>query len=271
MSVGNIIGCSTIHHSGESDGIVYTRSLDTTREKLTLNLEPLLGEEGTKIEFIQIPAGEFIMGSGPGEAGRFTEEGPVHKVKISKPFYIGVCEVTQKQYTTVMGINPSKFAGSNNPVEAVNWNDAMKFCRKTSTITKKIITLPTEAQWEYACRAGTVTAYCFGDDSSLLGDYAWYNDNSGFETHPVGRKRPNSFGLYDMHGNVWEWCRDRYDKNYYSRNIKTDPENTQSGSEHVLRGGSWNNYPWFCRSANRSRSYPVSTSGSIGFRVVIVP
>jgi formylglycine-generating enzyme required for sulfatase activity len=255
--------------AGESDGIVSTYSLDMTQETLTLNLEPLLGEKGTKMKFVLIPAGEFIMGSGSGEAGRQTDEGPVHKVKISKPFYMGVYEVTQKQYVAIMGDNPSQFAGSNNPVEQVIWNDAIKFCKKMSTITKNIITLPTEAQWEYACRAGISTAYCFGDESSLLSDYAWYKDNSRGKTHPVGQKKPNAFGLYDMHGNVWEWCQDWYDKNYYKKCSYLDPENTQNASYRILRGGSWFSVAYGCRSAIRDGAYPDGWIDIGGFRVVL--
>ena len=255
--------------AGESDGAVPKFSVGFDGDRLSLNLEPLLGEKGTKMEFVQIPDGEFIMGSESGEAGRYTHEGPVHKVKISKPFCIGVSEVTQKQYVAIMGDNPSSFAISNNPVETINWSDANKFCKKMSTITKNIVTLPTEAQWEYACRAGSSTVYCFGDDSSLLSDYAWYNDNSGEKTHSVGQKKPNALGLYDMHGNVWEWCQDWYDSDYYKNSTSVDPKGRSTGSTRILRGGGWMSGPRDCRSAYRLGSDPDYRWYGIGFRVVL--
>ena len=217
------------------------------------------------MKLVYIPAGEFMMGSNTGGS----DEKPAHKVKLSKGFYMGVYEVTQSQYRAVMGKSPSKFKGDNNPVEQVSWDDATEFCRKLSQKEGETYTLPTEAQWEYACRSGSSSVYSFGNSESSLGDYGWYSSNSGSKTHPVGTKKPNDFGLYDMHGNVWEWCRDWYAKDYYSKGSAVDPKNTQSSSVRVIRGGGWGNLANRCRSAGRRRDGPGSRSSGIGFRVVL--
>lgn len=223
------------------------------------------------MKLVYIPAGDFMMGRPSTEKGE-NDECPRHSVKISQGFYMGQTEVTQVQYREIMGTNPSKFKGDNNPVELVSWHGATEFCRKLTQKESKTYRLPTEAQWEYACRAGSTTAFSFGNSQSSLGDYAWYKSNSGSKTYPVGQKRPNAFGLYDMHGNVNEWCRDYYYRNYYSYNSKkigTDPENTRSTGDRVCRGGSWSSFPWFCRSAYRAGSnFNQSITG--GFRVVLV-
>ena len=173
-------------------------------------------------------------------------------------FSIGVHEVTQSQYEAVMGNNPSSIKGKNNPVENVFWGDAVAFCAKLSALPAEVAAghvyrLPTEAEWEYACRAGTTTAYSFGEDAKDLGKYAWFGDNSREITHPVGEKLPNGWGLYDMHGNVWEWCSDWYGSKSEAR---------------VLRGGSWGIISWFARSAYRSWDSPDDRYGNYGFRVV---
>jgi len=163
-----------------------------------------------------------------------------------KSFRIGKYPVTQIQYQAVMGVNPSYFQGNpQNPVENVSYDDAEAFCHKLSKATGKTYRLPTEAEWEYACRAGATTRYYFGDDASQLGDYAWYFDNSQGTTHPVGLKLPNAFGLYDMHGNVWEWC-----------------------EKGFMRGGSWGNYPAYCHSALRGNVNRRDSLNTLGFRVV---
>ena len=172
-----------------------------------------------------------------------------------------------------MGTSPSHFKGAKNPVEQVNSNDVMAFCKKLSLKTGKNFTLPSEAQWEYACRAGSTGRFCFGDSDSGLGDYAWYSVNSGRQTHPVGQKKPNEWGLYDMHGNVWEWCLDRYDDRFYEKQVarERNPVNSNQGDYRVLRGGSWTTNPSYCRSANRHGVEPWSRGyryGGGGFRVV---
>ena len=221
------------------------------------------------MELRYIPAGEFMMGSPESEKNRDNDEGPVHRINISKGFYIGIYQVTQEQYMAVMGKNPSHFSGTNLPVEQVTWDNAVEFCKKLSWKEGKIYRLPTEAEWEYACRAGTNTRFYYGDDDSQLADYGWYESNSGDQTHPVGQKKPNAFGLYDMHGNVWEWSGDCYDENYYKKCPTADPQGPNGGQHRVLRGGSWFLYLEFCRSASRSGFMPGDLHSDIGFRVVI--
>jgi formylglycine-generating enzyme required for sulfatase activity len=239
-----------------------------------------------KMRLVLIPAGKFMMGSPATEAGRDSEEGPQHEVTISKPFYMGAFEVTQEQYEQVMGVNPSFFKGAKNPVETVFWEDAVEFCRKLSARTGKKVMLPTEAQWEYACRAGTTTAFHTGDalkPGQANADFpsnpglwdrimAWLGMSSGQETiqtAPAGSFPPNDFGLYDMHGNVWEWCSDWYGEDYYANSPKTDPRGPDSGSDRVLRGGSWDDDPLNCRSANRFWHSLGFQSCYFGFRVAV--
>ncbi|HUT32377.1 MAG TPA: SUMF1/EgtB/PvdO family nonheme iron enzyme [Planctomycetota bacterium] len=209
-----------------------------------------------------IPAGRFLMGSNKGG----NDEKPVHEVTIAKPFYIGVHPVTQAEYERVMKANPSHFKGPNRPVETVSWNDAVEFCRALSEIEHRAYRLPTEAEWEYACRAGSTAEYCFGDDEAMLGEYAWFDGNSGGQTHDVGQKKPNAWGLNDMHGNVWEWCSDWH--HLYEATTQSDPVGPASGGYRVLRGGSWNDNPWFLRSAHRPRNTPDRRYYSFGFRLL---
>jgi formylglycine-generating enzyme required for sulfatase activity len=228
-----------------------------------------------------IPAGKFMMGSPDSEQGRDSKEGPQrvgnegpqHEVVITKPFYMGATEVTQAQYEAVMGTNPSKFKGPMNPVEMVSWHEAVEFCRRLSEKTGKTFRLPTEAEWEYASRVGSKTRFSFGDSDSTLGDYAWYKSNSGGKTHLVGRKKPNAWGLYDMHGNVAEWCADWYGS--YSSGSSTDPQGAGSGRSRVVRGGAWFNVaPGTFRCAFRYFSagfVPTFRSHDTGFRCTTTP
>ena len=223
--------------------------------------------KGVTMKLVLIRPGRFMMGSPDSELGRGDKEGPQHEVVIAKPFYLGVTEVTQAQYEAVMGTNPSQFKGPTNPVESVSWNDAVEFCRKLSEKTRKTFRLPTEAEREYACRAGSKTRFSFGDSESVLGEYAWYASNSGGKTHPVGQKKPNPWGLYDMHGNVAEWCADWYAD--YPKAAVTDHQGPASGTYRVLRGGSWYPTPDGCRSAFRNHGTPGIRYNVFGFRVVV--
>ncbi len=216
------------------------------------------------MEFKLIPAGTFIRGAGD----------KAHEVTLTKPFKMGVHEVTQAQYEQVMGVNPSYNKGENRPVDKVNWNDAVEFCRRLSDLPAEkaagnVYRLPSEAEWEYACRAGTTTNYKFGDDESELKQYAWYNENSGNKSHPVGSKQSNPWGLYDMRGNVAEWCQDWYGD--YPRGSVTDPSGATSGSARVLRGGSWYGSDVFCGSAERLAVSPSFGTYDSGFRVSLSP
>ena len=247
---------------------------------------------GVTMKLVLIPAGTFTMGSPGTEPGRGSEEGPQHAVTISKPSYMGIYPVTQEQYEQVMGTNPSRFKGASNPVETVSWDDATEFCKKLSQKTGKRVRLPTEAQWEYACRAGTTTAYntgpaispgeadCdFSGSSATPGYWAklkgWVRSffPAGKQPQggpkPVGSFKPNDFGLYDMHGNIWQWCADWYGDDYYAHSPSSDPAGPESGSPRVLRGGSWSVDPRSCRSAYRFWIDPDHRRSVFGFRVVL--
>ena len=230
-------------------------------KELTLDLG-----NGVSLKLAPIPAGDFIMGSSDAEKGHFTCEAPQRRVKITKRFHLGVTQVTQQQYAAVMGANPGSFSGATNPVENVSWEEAVAFCQKLSVKTGTTVRLPTEAEWEYACRAGSATRFGFGDDAKELDKYAWYDGNSDRTTHPVGQKRPNAWGLYDMHGNVWEWCSDWYQDSY--RDLGTvDPTGPADGQSRVLRGGCWIDGSTFCRSAARGSLDPGRRFAYFGFRV----
>ena len=209
--------------------------------------------EKTGIEMVFIPAGEFLMG----------DPAAGHRVRISSPFYIGKYEVTQQQWQPVMGNNPSYFGGATKPVGQVSWDDVQKFLKKAGGGLR----LPTEAQWEYACRAGSTGRFCFGDDEAALTDYAWFSSNTHRTTHPVGQKKPNAWGLYDMHGNVWEWCSDWYGEKYYEQSPFTDPQGPSTGRERVLRSGGWATTAAYCRSAYRHHNAPSYLYYGYGFRV----
>ena len=222
---------------------------------------------GARIELILIPAGEFDMGSPRSEQARENDEGPIHRIIISRPFYISRYEVTQAQWKAIMGHSPSHTEALDLPIVGIRWANAVEFCKKLSERQLETFRLPTEAEWEYACRAGSTTVYSFGDDPSSLIQYAWFNSNSDHEAHPVGQKQPNAFGLYDMHGNVWEWCIDWYDD--YLVDTTDDPPGSPDGSSRILRGGSWFCTPGPCRSANRGWNTPDIRDDDVGFRVIM--
>jgi len=242
--------------------------------------------DGVTLKMIWIPGGTFDMGAEPttydrakrtvaGWFGRTVNlpysanESPVHEVTLDG-FWMGETEVTQEQYEAVMGNNPSRFKAAKNPVEMVNWTDCQEFVKKINEKHPGMkFRLPTEAEWEYACRAGSTGKWCFGDDETALADFAWFRANSYGKTHPVGQKKPNAWGLYDMHGNVFEWCADRYAK--YPDGSLTDPTGPESGQFRLIRGACWVNHPHYCRSAVRYSSPPASRNYYIGFRLSRTP
>jgi formylglycine-generating enzyme required for sulfatase activity len=248
---------------------------------------------GQKMRLALIPAGQFIMGSSPQEQktaqdeavrARATDYDPTnetqHTVAISKPFYMGIYSVTQAQWKAVMDTQPWKgkeyvLESDDCPATYVSWNTANEFCRRLSGRIARVVRLPTEAEREYACRAGSQTRFGFGDDPDYLklDEYAWYDGsaNIGREqyAHPVGRKKPNDWGLYDMNGNVWEWCSDRFEKDYYAQGDMTDPAGSTWAPCHSVRGGCWARGPRFCRSAYRGWNDPLHQRSVVGFRVVI--
>lgn len=301
--------------------MVFTLSIGTVGMAMAQASKEITNSIGMKL--VLIPKGTFQMGSPIEEDGADNDEeqlvSPIedegadndeeqHQVTISKDYYLGVTEVTQGQYEKVMGTNPSYFQkrvirksdSSMYPVEQVSWEDAVEFCKRLSDFPEekkagRVYRLPTEAEWEYACRAGSKTAYGFGASSKSLGNYAWFENNSGIKeldsdallakmknntgeysdtllsagcaTHPVGEKKPNAWGLYDMHGNVWEWCSDWYGD--YPKSAVNDPTGAKEGSNRVRRGGSWYSEAAYCRSALRYRFYPSSRINDIGFRVAL--
>jgi formylglycine-generating enzyme required for sulfatase activity len=232
-----------------------------------------------------VPPGLFLQGCPETEEGGFPWERPPKRVAVDRGYWIGVHEVTWGEWTQVMKGTPEYDAWSRaslqfgiggffsgaardpnrGPVVLVSWSDADAFCRRLSERENATYRLPTEAEWEYACRAKSTTEFFFGDDAGKLGDYAWYSDNSGNKTHPVGQLEPNSWGLYDMHGNVWEWCQDWFGE--YPSNPVVDPKGPDKGEYRVLRGGSWYGDARYVRSANRGRYSPGLRDYDIGFRV----
>jgi formylglycine-generating enzyme required for sulfatase activity/serine/threonine protein kinase len=228
------------------------------------------------MKLVLVPAGEFMMGATGSEKEAYPNQKPQHRVRITRPFYLGATEVTQGQYRAVTGANPSNFQGSDDlPVENVSWVDAQDFCAKLNELERGQLSgasyrLPTEAEWEYACRAGATTRFSFGDAYASLGEYAWFTGNSDRKTHPVGQKRPNAWGLYDMNGNVCEWCGDGYDEKYYAVSPGADPLGPSGASDRVMRGMGWFNSPQDCRSASRGWHGPADRVHDLGFRVARV-
>lgn len=219
----------------------------------------------TGMEFVLLPGGCFLMGDTFGDGD--LDEKPVHEVCVDG-FYMGKYEVTQGQYLTVTGNNPSKFQKDDNyPVEKVSWNDVQNFIRLLNGKSGSKYRLPTEAEWEYAARSGGRSEkYAGGDDIDAV---AWYNKNGGGSTNPVGQKQPTSLGIYDMSGNVREWCRDWYDSSYYGNSPRNNPEGSSSGSDYVVRGGSWGGGQGNARATSRFAGAPGFASVDLGFRLVL--
>ncbi len=227
-------------------------------------------------EMVQIPAGRFIMGD------ETQIDATPHEVAISS-FYMDKNLVTQEQYEKVMGENPSRWKGVGNPVEQMRWSDGVRYCNARSkseglepcydlqtwecNFQANGYRLPTEAEWEYACRAGTTTAYFFGNDPSKLKDYAWFEGNSGGKPQPVGQKPPNAWGLYDMHGNVWEWCNDFYQVDYYQQSPKENPRGPKTGDTKVVRGGAWKFSDETCRCGYRYNENPGYADVCFGYDI----
>ncbi len=238
---------------------------------------PKPGEQWTipnlELALAPIPAGTFAMGSPEAEKGRDPGEGPQTKVTFTKGFWLGATEVTQKQWESLMEGNPSQFKKDDNPVEKISWSEAVAYCEKLTSREKAagrlpagyVYALPTEAQWEYACRAGST-----GEFYGKLADIGWYFKNTeGLTTKPVAQKQANAWGLFDTHGNVWEWCADCYGK--YPGGAVTDPKSAATGLLRVARGGGWGDSPTDCRAAFRVGYKPEMRGNSIGFRVALRP
>lgn len=232
---------------------------------------------------VTVPAGMVLIQGGTFKMGEKSEvDAPVHEVSVSS-FWMDTHLVTQAQFEKAMGANPSRWKGEKNPVEQVRWSDAVTYCNKRSELEGlqpcydlKAWTcnfeatgyrLPTEAEWEFACRAGTTTAYFFGDTPSKLGDYAWFDKNAGGHPRPVGQKQPNAFGLYDIVGNVWQWCNDFYEVEYYSKSPKTDPRGPAEGKTKVVRGGAWRVSAENCRSGYRYNESPGYADVCFGYDI----
>ena len=242
---------NSTHHSSSTSSTV---SLSAELNKLINNM-------------VYVSGGTFTMG-GTSEQGSdaYDDEKPTHNVTLSS-YYICKYEVTQALWRAVMGSNPSNFKGDNLPVECVSWNDCQTFINRLNSYTGRNFRLPTEAEWEFAARGGNYSRHYKYSGSNYIGDVAWYDDNSGNRTHPVGTKQPNELGLYDMSGNVYEWCSDWYGS--YSSYSQSDPTGPNSGSNRVFRGGRWGIFAGFCRSSYRSGYTPGNSNYYLGLRLVL--
>lgn len=235
--------------------------VEPKKEESALLPKYLTNSIGMKLALI--PPGKFTMGSPPNNKGF---AGDQHEVEITKPFYLGIYEVTQAQWQAVMGNNPSQFKGDDLPVESVSWDDCQEFCQRLSLKEGRLYRFPTEAEWEYACRAGTTTVFHYGNSLSSKQANCDFGEGRR-KTAPVGSYQPNAFGLYDMHGNVCEWCADWYDVNYYGWSPRQDPQGPPTGQSRVLRGGSWVFPDFVCSAAARGWFAPGQRILGFGFRV----
>lgn len=264
--------------------VIAAATLSLWLASVAVAQRPEVRENSIGMRLVRIPAGEFEMGSEKG----LIDEKPVHPVRITRAFLLGETEVTQAQWKKVMDSSPWKGQdyvreGADVAATYVSWDDAVEFCARLTKLEQSSGTLlgnrryrlPTEAEWEYACRAGTMTQFSFGDDKARLGEFAWIRDNTWDKdekyAHEVGQKNPNPWGLHDMHGNAWEWCSDWIDTDYYAKSPTVDPKGPDAGSSRVIRGGGWITVPFFCRSSScSSRCFgePAKRNHVNGFRVV---
>lgn len=222
---------------------------------------------GVSLDFVRVPAGSVPLGSDENTGGG--DEGPIHRVRFTRPVAVARCETTQAQWTRVMGFNPSRFRGTELPVDSVSWTQARAFAAKVGALAHRRVRLPSEAEWEYAARAGTDTIWSFGSDVAQLSRYAWFDGNAGGITHPVGALRPNPWGLCDMYGNVGEWCEDGYVKHAYPDHAVTDPAIIPVNRERppVWRGGAWGDNAEGVRSSARNCSGPDDHGPGLGVRL----
>ena len=263
LSIVLLVGCqkpNEIANSADSKTVPNEIANSTDSKTVPNEFANSIG-----MKLVLIHPGSFTMGSPVREIGREEYE-PQHEVTLTKSYFLGAYEVTQDQYQKVMGRNPSYFKGAKNPVESVSWEDAVSFCKKLSKMPEekaagRSYRLPTEAEWEYACRAGSTKSYSFGETAESLGEYAWFEENSERKTHPVGEKKPNRWGLYDMHGNVWDYCQDVEDH--------VGPMEEYVG--RMSRGGSWTFAATACRSASRRSTDLTFRAPFLGFRIALSP
>ncbi len=258
----SISGSLTSTTSSSSTNALSSNSSSPSGNTITIPVK-----NGINIEMVKVEAGSFNMGATPEMVNPWEDEKPVHRVTLTNDYYIGKYEVTQALWQAVMGKNPSWFKGNDLPVEQVSWNDCQDFISKLNAMTGKRFRLPTEAEWEYAARGGKKSRSYQYSGSNTLGDVAWYSDNSGSKTHAVGTKQPNELGIYDMAGNVDEWCQDWYVS--YSSSPQTNPTGAASGSDRVSRGGSWDFSARGCRSSYRRGNTPDFRNGDLGLRLVL--
>ncbi len=260
-----LIGCKRAASSARigREEVVIISQTDAMRMQL--------GKDVT-LECRRIEPGEFVMGAGPDQGARGMSD--QRFVRITEPFYIGIYEVTQEQYEIVMGHNRAGWKGADRPVYDVSWYEAVEFCERLSALTGKRVRLPTEAEWEFACRAGTSTRYSYGDDPTMLGEYAWHSGNSQDDgtlrpPHPVGQKKPNGWGLHDMHGNVREWCSDWAGSPYSYKDVPVNPKGPPTGRYRVIRGGDcWSGCD-ACDSFWSTCAVPRDRTAGAGFRIVV--
>ena len=263
----NVSESSTSSSSSQSatttSGFSSTPSLSSGNNEISIPVK-----NGITIDMVKVEAGTFMMGATYEMQKPYDDEKPVHQVTLTNNYYMGKYEVTQSLWQVVMGSNPSKFKGDDLPVERVSWNDCQEFISKLNSMTGRKFRLPTEAEWEYAARGGKKSRGCQYSGSSNISKVAWYDDgNSGRKTHPVGTKQANELGIYDMTGNVLEWCQDRYSS--YLSSSQTNPIGANSGSHRVRRGGSWDYAAVYCRSSYRYSDRPDRRNGDLGFRLVL--